>query len=710
MRQQNLCVEKTSFPPLSPMTPYSPTVLQLKNDKTDLLAKAFPSLTSACAEIVNLNSILNLPKGTEHFFSDVHGEYEAFIHVLRNCSGVIRNKAKETFKDMSEEELKEFCTLVYYPEEKLPLLLEKSHDRKALLGRLLSQVVMLCRVFSRKYTRSYVRKAMPPTFAHAIEELLQELPSDTTASANNYDRAQYISTIISTIVSVGEAEDFICAVAHLCQRLAVAKLHVIGDIWDRGPGAEIILDTLCKYHSVDIQWGNHDIVWMGAAAGSDVCIANNIRVALRYSNMKTLEEGYAISMLPLVSFAEETYKTDPCKNFIPKASSDEPFTTKERELIGKMHKAIAIIQTKLEAEVIHRHPEWKMDDRLVLEMIDFTNYTIKMPDGKVYELNDKNFPTVDPANPNKLTPAEKNVVDRLRMSHLRSERLQRHARLMFSNGTAYLISNGRLLFHGCVPLSPEGELVEAAFTGKSLSGRDLMDEVDMICRRGYFSTDPVEKQNGADMMWYSWAGPASPMFGKDKMATFERYFIDDKTPWKENNNPYYKLRENPDICAKILRNFGLDPEKGVIINGHTPVKVVKGETPVKAGGKCLVIDGGFSKAYQKETGIAGYTLISNSVGMALVAYKPFVSLSRAIYDNEDLYEETVYLGGGGHHLSEGERVNRTFIKDTDIGKELRLQIRDLKLLIQAYLSGQKRQTSPSGDSRALLPSEWLPPM
>lgn len=636
-----------------------------------LLSQSYPSIDYACNEIINLKAILGLPKGTEHFISDIHGEYEQFTHILKNASGVIKRKIDDVFgNQLTTNEKKSFATLIYYPEQKLKRIVKIKDNINEWYKETLYKLIKLCRVVSSKYTRSQVREAIPKDFAHVIEELLHE--RDTGA-----DKQVYYNEIIQTIIELDKADEFITILAELIQRLSVYRLHILGDIFDRGPGADIIMDKLVQFHSVDIQWGNHDILWMGAASGSEACIANSIRIALRYANLKTLEEGYGINLFPLATFAVDTYKDDPCDKFKAKLSPDDEFTDNELDMMKKMHKAISIIQFKLEGEIIKRRPQYNMDKRLVLEMIDYERGTIHL-EGKEYKLNDTNFPTINPRNPYQLSPEEADVVDKLRSAFINSEKLQKHVRFLFSKGGMYLKYNSNLLFHGCISLTEDGEFESFEVNDKSYKGKEFVDRVERLSREGYYSKDPNIKRYGIDAMWYLWAGPKSPLFGKTKMATFERYFIDDKEAHKEKKNPYYKYRDDEKTCIKILEEFGLDPDKSHIINGHVPVQVKKGESPIKANGKLLVIDGGFSRAYQSQTGIAGYTLIYNSYGLILSAHEPFESIQKAIDEEIDIIPDTIIL--------EKNRA-RSRVKDTDRGKELKKKIQDLQMLVKAYRKG-----------------------
>ena len=637
-----------------------------------LLSKQYPSIRSASTEIINLSAILELPKGTEHFISDIHGEYEAFSHVLRNGSGSIKRRIEEVFEfTLDDREKRNLATLIYYPEQKLPILLKEIDNPPEWYRKTLFQLIKLCRIYSSKYTRSRVRKMLPPDFNYIIEELLHEQESTR-------NRQEYYSSIINTIIKTGRAGAFITALAQLIQRLMIAQLHVIGDVYDRGPGAHLIMDELMDYHAVDFQWGNHDIVWMGAAAGSEACIANVIRVSLRYANMETLENGYAISMLPLVSLAVDLYGDDPCSLFRPKDGGDGVFTENEQQLMARMQKAITIMQLKLEGQIIKRRPQYMMADRLLLDKIDHENNTVTFG-GKAYPLKDSRFPTVDPNDPYSLSDAEKAVMDKLKLSFKNSERLQKHVRFLFSKGGMYLAVNNNLLYHGCIPMANNGKLRHFTLDGKDHGPKGFMDRLERLARQGYFAKDdPGKKQYGMDTMWYLWSGSQSPLFGKDKMATFERYFIDDETTHTEQMNPYYKYRSQSEVADKILQEFGVDTEKGHIINGHVPVKVKKGESPVKAGGKLLVIDGGFARAYQSKTGIAGYTLIFNSYGLLLAAHQPFESTDKAIEEELDIHSKTKILE---------HNTRRIRVADTDSGTVIRSRITDLEKLLKAYRLG-----------------------
>lgn len=651
----------------------------IKNEDIDinikylrLLSKQYPTINEAATEIINLQAILNLPKGTEHFLSDVHGEYEQFVHVLKNASGVIRRKIDDIFGNrLMQKDKKSLATLIYYPEQKLDIILKQQKNIDDWYRITLYRLIEVCRNVSSKYTRSKVRKALPKDFLYIIEELLHEEP-------HGVDKEEYYDEIINTIIDIDRARDFIIAISKLIQRLVIDRLHIIGDIFDRGPGADIIMDKLEEYHSVDIEWGNHDIVWMGAAAGSVVCMANVIRNSARYANLSTIEDSYGINLLPLATFAVEFYGNDPCEKFLPKIETEKNYTVKEMQLIAKMHKAIAIIQFKLEGEIINRHPEFKMEHRLLLNNINFKNGTIKLY-GREYKLNDNNFPTIDKENPYKLLDEEVELVEKLKSSFMNSEKLNRHVRFLFSHGSLYLKFNSNLLYHGCIPLNQDGSFREVVIENKKYKGKSLLDKLDMLAREGFFyEVNSKEKQDAVDMIWYLWTGPFSPLFGKEKMTTFERYFIDESEAHYERKDPYYFYRNNVEICNKILCEFGLDPNESHIINGHVPVKKKDGENPIKAEGKLIAIDGGFSKAYHSKTGIAGYTLIYNSFGLQLVSHELFESTEKAIAEEKDILSTTIIFE---------KAVKRKRVGDTDIGTELKEQLHELKLLLLAYRKG-----------------------
>lgn len=639
-----------------------------------LLSQSFPTVAEASTEIINLQAILNLPKGTEHFLADIHGEYEAFIHVLKNASGNIKRKVNELFGNtLRESEKRELCTLIYYPEQKLELVKHNETDIDDWYHITLHQLVAVCRDVSSKYTRSKVRKSLPADFSYIIQELLHEHTED-------HDKTAYVNVIVDTIISTGRADDFIIAIANVIQRLAIDSLHILGDIYDRGPGAHIIMDTMRKYHSWDMQWGNHDILWMGAAAGNDACICNVIRLSLRYGNLPTLEEGYGINLVPLATFAMETYKNDPCTEFIPKTSGGaSQLDEKTLRLTAQMHKAIAVIQFKVESQIIAKHPEWKMNDRCLFEHVDYQNGTIDLQ-GKTYKMSSCSFPTINPAAPSELSPEEEILISKLHHSFSVCEKLHKHIRVMLQHGCMYGIYNNNLLFHASCPLNEDGSLKEVEiYPGKKYSGRALMYHTGMQIRTAFQQDSaPEERDYAIDYFLYLWCGPDSPLFDKSKMATFERYFIADKETHVEEKGYYFKLRDDEEVIDHILDAFGVVGSNRHIINGHVPVRTLKGENPIKANGKLMVIDGGFSKAYHNETGIAGYTLVYHSRGFQLVQHEPFTSTEDAIQRGTDIKSTTQIV----------EMSNRRMlVADTDIGVELRKQIDDLEELLFAYRHG-----------------------
>ena len=633
------------------------------------LSKQYPNIASASTEIINLQAILNLPKGTEHFMTDVHGEYEQFNHVLKNGSGSVRRKIDEEFGNtLSSKDKKSLATLIYYPKEKLEIVMQEEENIEDWYKITLYRLVQITKHVSSKYTRSKVRKALPKDFAYIIEELITE-------KAEVQDKEGYYNEIVHTIIRIGRAPDFIVALSKLIQRLVIDHLHIVGDIYDRGPGPHIILHTLRHYHSVDVQWGNHDIVWMGAAAGSLACIANVVRMSARYGNLDTLEEGYGINLIPLATFALERYKNT-SEAFAIKYNTD--YNTKDLGMDMKMHKAMAVIQFKLEGQIIKRRPEFMMEDRLLLDKINFEKGTV-MVEGREYKMRDMDFPTIDPANPYELTPEETEVMERLRQAFTRCDKLQKDVRFLFSKGGLYKVYNSNLLYHGCVPLDEEGNFLKVNVFGKEYSGKALYDILDTYARRGYYaSRESGDKAKGEDILWYIWTGPNSPVFGKDKMTTFERYFIEDKETHVETKNAYYRLYDNEEIVDKILREFGLDTTKSHIVNGHVPVERKKGESPIKCNGKLLVIDGGFSKVYQHKTGIAGYTLVANSYGMRLVSHEPFESTEAAIRKESDIFSDSIVVETA---------LRRQCVADTDIGVELKESIHQLEELLDAYREG-----------------------
>lgn len=642
-----------------------------------LLARCFPTIADASTEIINLEAILNLPKGTEHFLSDLHGEDQAFDHVLRNASGAVKRKVNEIFSNtLRDQEKKDLCTLIYYPEEKLELVREKERDLDDWYRVTLNQLVRVCRNVSSKYTRSKVRKALPKEFSYIIQELLHESTVEPNKSA-------YVDQIIRTIISTGRADDFIIALANLIQRLTIDLLHVIGDIYDRGPGAHLIMDILCDYHNFDIQWGNHDLLWMGAAAGNRACVANVIRMCLRFGNMATLEDGYGINLLPLATFAMEVYGDDPCTLFLPQTKfADNGMDEKTEHLVAQMHKAMTILQFKLEGEIIRRRPEFGMDDRLLLNHLDLRQGTVEV-EGKSYPLADTHFPTVDPADPYRLTEGEQELIEKIAHSFECSEKLKKHMRCFFRHGSMYQVCNSNLLFHASIPMNADGSFKQVRILDQEYAGKALLDKVDQLVREAYFKTgEPEELSFASDYLWYLWCGPDSPLFDKSKMATFERAFIVDAETHKEEKGAYYALRTEEEICDKILDEFDVVGEHRHIINGHVPVRSVKGENPIKANGKMLVIDGGFSRPYHSQTGIAGYTLVYHSRGFQLVQHEPFESRAKAIEEGLDIKSTLIMVELSAH---------RQMVKDTDQGAELRSQIKELEKLLYAYRNGSIKE-------------------
>ena len=639
-----------------------------------LLAKEFPNVPKVTTEIINLEAILQLPKATEHFLADLHGENEAFQHVLRNASGNIRRKVQEIFdKFLSEKEIKELCSLIYYPEEKLELVRLTNPDMNDFYQTTLNRLIMVCRNVSSKYTRSKVRKSLPEQFAFIIEELLHE-------TSDGQNKHEYYNIIVRTIIRTRRAEPFIIQLCYLIQRLAIDRLHILGDIFDRGPGAHLIMDTLCNYHNLDIQWGNHDILWMGAAAGNPACAAAVIRLSLRYANTKTLEDGYGINMVPLATFAMETYADDPCEIFKPfiDFNGENSPRQKTQRLIAQMHKAIAVIQFKLESQLYMQNPDWKMEGRCLLEKIDFEKGTIEY-DGKTYPMQDNFFPTIDKDNPCCLNEEEQEIMDSLVRSFRTSERLQRHMQCLLANGGMYAVCNSNLLFHASMPLNEDGTLREVEIQGQRYKGKELMRRIEQIIRLAYEEgAEDDERAYARDFFWYLWCGADSPLFDKSKMTTFERYFIADKEVHVEEKGWYFRLRDREDVCERLLDDFEVDGKHRHIINGHVPVKVGKGENPIKAGGRLMVIDGGFARAYHSTTGIAGYTLVYHSRGFQLVQHAPFNSTEEAVVEGIDIQSTTSIV----------ETSNRrVLVADTDIGRELRKQIAELELLLRAYRKG-----------------------
>lgn len=649
--------------------------LQLKYLR--LLADKYPTIAAASTEIINLKAILNLPKGTEHVLSDIHGEAEQFFHVLKNGSGAVKDKINDEFgHTLCNRDKKRLATLIYYPEQKLELVEKEEEDINDWYKITLHRLIQVCKRVTSKYTRSKVRKALPKDFAYIIEELINEKDAEINKEA-------YYNEIIDTMVRIDRAKEFIVAICNLIQRLVIDHLHIVGDIFDRGPGAIEIMDKLMAYHSVDIQWGNHDVLWMGAASGHPACIANVIRLSARYGNLDTLEDGYGINLIPLANFAMSTYEYDSCDVFKIKKSKNE-ISMVEEELEKKMHKAITIIQFKLEGQIIKNRPDFHMENRLLLDKINFEDYTVEI-DGKIYTLNDKNFPTIDPADPYKLTETEQDIIDRLVTGFVNCEKLQKHANFLFKVGSLYLCYNQNLYYHGCVPFNSDGTFRKVRLKGEEYSGKALYDFLEAYARKGYFLTSNIEeKRYGQDIIWFIWTNEDSPVYGKGKMATFERYFIEDKKIQAEEKDKYYEMIDSEDICDMIIREFGLDPEKAHIINGHIPVKIKAGESPIRGNGKLLIIDGGFSKAYQSTTGIAGYTLVYNSHCLKLVTHEPFESTEKAIIEETDIHSSSQVVK---------KMDRRILVSDTDDGKVIGENIKDLEMLLDAYRQGILRQNS-----------------
>lgn len=655
-------------------TSYTHTELKKDLKYLKLLSKTFPTIASASTEIINLKAILHLPKGTEHFLADIHGEAEAFQHVLKNASGTIRTKVDEIFgQTLRDSQKKELCTLIYYPYEKLRLIKKTETDMSEWYVVTLNKLVKVLDTVTSKYTRSKVRKSLPPKYEYIIQELLHE-------STVNPHKSAYISVIIDSIITTGSADEFIAAMCGSIQRLVIDHLHIVGDVFDRGDGAHLIMDTLCDYHNFDFQWGNHDILWMGAAIGNTACMANLLRIAMRYGNLTTLEDGYAINLLPLARFAMEVYENDPCTEFQPKLlSTDKTYDDKSIELLSQMQKAISIIQFKLEHEIIERRKEFDMQDRNLLHRINFETGTITLPDGSEHKMKEMNFPTIDPKDPYKLTDDEAELIEKLTHSFLHSEKLKKHLNCLYSKGSMYLSINQNLLYHASIPLDEKGNFKKIKIQGKEYAGKRFMDKVDRLVRTAYFEKDDAEEKHFAlDYMWYLWCGKDSPLFDKSGMTTFERYFIEDKATHAEEKGYYFQFQNKRETCEMILEEFGLKGPDTHIINGHVPVKAVKGEKPMRAGGKLIVIDGGFSRAYQSSTGIAGYTLIFNSQGIQLVQHEPFESAKAVIEKGSDIQSVTVIR----EFISD-----RMLVKDTDNGKILAEQVEELKKLLDAYRLG-----------------------
>jgi len=636
----------------------------------EMLSKQYKNCSEVSEEIINLQAILNLPKGTELFLSDIHGEYGSFSHIIKNGSGIIKDKIDKIYANsLPEKDRKTLAILIYYPEEKLEYVKKEIENLDEWYNIILYRLINVAREVSSKYTRSKVRKAMPKGFDYIIDELLH-------SGGDSEDKERYYKQIIRSIIDLDRADEFIVVISNLIKRMAIDHLHVIGDIFDRGAYAKEVMDELMKFHSLDIEWGNHDILWMGAACGNDACIANVIRICARYDNLDTLENGYGINIRPLSIFAMQQYK-DECEKFLPKVYDYNKYLDTDKKIIAKIQKAISVIQFKVEGQLIKRRPEYEMEDRLFLDKIDYENGRVRI-NGKVYELNDKNFPTINRDNPYELTENEKELMERLRQSFMNSEILKKHINFLYSKGSLYKVFNSNLLFHGCVPMDENGDFLKVKIEDEELSGKKYFDFLDKMARKAFYEREENLKNNFSDIMWFLWCSYQSPLFGKDKAATFERYFVDDKEVHKENKNHYYTLAENSDICDKILKEFGIDDEDSHIINGHMPVKEKKGESPIRANGKRLVIDGGFAKSYRPQTGRAGYALSYNSHGLLLSANEPFDSKDEAIRNEIDIKYDI---------MVNEKKTERKLVADTDIGKRLKTEIADLKDLINAYKEG-----------------------
>ena len=633
-----------------------------------LLSRSFPTAAKAATEIINLNAILNLPKGTEVFASDIHGEFEAFSHLLRNGSGSVRFKIGRLFADtLSDQEMDALATLVYYPRERMDLVLPQIEDKEKWYTDTILRLALLCKLMAGKYTRSKVHKALPREFAYIIEELITE-------SNHAVNKEAYYAAIIDAAIRTGSAEDLIESLCLLIQRLSIDHLHIVGDIYDRGPYPHVIMDALMAYHSIDIQWGNHDIVWMGASLGQRGCIAHVVRNCARYGNLSILEDAYGINLLPLATFAMEAYRDDPCVAFGLKGDPDLP--PAELDMCIKIQKAMAVLQFKVEGQLIDENPSFELEHRKLLHLIDYERGTVKVGDHE-FELVDKLMPTIDPADPYRLTDEEEAVMAHLERAFIGCEKLQRHMRFFLEAGSLYKVSNGNLLLHACVPLNPDGSLKEVNIFGQTYKGKALYDVLDQYVRDGFYSPDPMMRKRGRDLMWWLWQGEGSPLFAKSKMATFELYLVAEKSARKEKKNSFYDLIEQPEVIDGIFRSFGMDPATSRIVCGHVPVKVKDGEDPIKCGGKVLCIDGGFSRAYQKTTGIAGFTLISNSKGLVLSAHEPLKSARAAVEEELDIHSEQRVVKWND---------KRTLVGDTDTGAKLKTQIADLERLLEAYRS------------------------
>ncbi|MDO4271080.1 MAG: fructose-1,6-bisphosphatase [Eubacteriales bacterium] len=647
-----------------------------------LLAQQYPNVRAASSEIIHLQAILSLPKGTEHFMSDLHGEHEAFVHILNNASGAVREKVDIVLRDsLPADERAQLATLIYYPEEKLEELAAAAPSRAEWYRITLSRLIDICRLCASKYTRAKVRRALPRWNGDLINELLNK---------NNdiFNKREYFDTVIASIIETDRAEDFIIAMCSLIKRLVVDHLHIVGDIFDRGPRADIIMDLLMDHHSVDIQWGNHDVLWMGAATGSRTCVATVLSNSITYNNLEMIETGYGISLRPLALFADETYRSSDVSCFLPKTAEGDEDDIRDVRRAARMHKAIAVIQFKLEGQTILRNPSFGMDDRLLLDKIDFAGGTVQLKDG-VYPLRDCDFPTIDPADPYRLSPEESELMAQLKNAFLHSEKLQRHIRFLYSKGGLYKCFNGNLLYHGCIPMDEKGAFLKFSFGGKELSGKALMDWCETVAREGYYAREGTdERQFGKDFLWFLWCGRNSPSFGRDHIATFERRLIADERTWAEPKNPYYSYYNEDEVCVRILREFGLEGEHCHIVNGHVPVKSKDGESPIKAGGRLIVIDGGFCRAYQPTTGIAGYTLVYDSWGIHITAHEPFPGRRTAIQSNRDILSTSMAFD---------RAETRIRIRETDNGLCLQQTIDDLTELVRAFRRGEIKEDNRSAD-------------
>lgn len=640
-----------------------------------LLSKEYRNINEVAEEIINLQAIINLPKGTEMFLSDIHGEYEPFVHILNNGGGIIKSKIDDIFgNSITKKERATLATLIYYPEEKLKLMKREVKDLDEWYTITLHRLIEVAKKVSSKYTRSKVRKAINNGFEYVIDELLH------SQAGNEKDKERYYKAIIRTIIDLEQAESFIIAISDLIKRMAIDHLHIIGDIYDRGKYPDLVIEKLKRFHSIDIQWGNHDICWMGAGCGNKASIATVVRNCARYNNIGILEDSYGINIRPLSTFAIETYKDDDCLNFMPKVFDDNKYDNRDKSTIAKIHKAITIIQFKLEGQLIQKHPEYHLENRLLLDKMNLKKGYVIL-DGKKYDLNDTNFPTLNPDDVYQLTEEENEVVERLCESFKHSQKLNEHMDFLYQKGELYTIFNSNLLFHACVPMEENGDFKEVEFLGRKVSGKEYFDLVNETIKKVYFSGNN-RSEDLVDIMWFLWISPNSPFFGKSKMATFESYFIEAKETHREEKNPYYYLSAQEEICDKILKEFGLKGKEAHIVNGHIPVKAKDGESPVRANGKLLVIDGGFAKSYQVKTGNAGYILTYNSYGLLLSQNKPFESVEKAIKEEKDIISEIVVKKTG---------VVRKTVGDTDIGKRLKKEIEDLLELLKFYEAGQLKQ-------------------